>query len=154
MIMLVLQYNIIMLGYGTDEFEEFEKISIDSFCNATSAFSFNADFKHDHGYLIALEVKSDIPSDCYVSVYNGVNKPDTISLLLRCEIDIEKDSMIDADPRKNAILLKNERVNSVLEYAEKKLICAVADIELLIIDDWKNIQTLKDPQINNFKSCL
>ena len=136
MIMLVLQYNIIMFGYGSDEFEEFEKINIDAFCNAISAFSFSADFKHDHGYLIALQVQADIKPNCYVSVYNGVNKQDTISLLLRVEIDINKDSMIDADPKNNAILLKNEKVNSVLEYAEKKLICAVADVELLIIEDW------------------
>ena len=152
--MLVLQYNVLMLGYGNDEFEEFERISVDAFCGATSTFSFNADFNHDHGYLIALQVKADIQSNCYVSIYNGVNKQDTVSLLLRCEIDINQDSMLNAEPQNNAILLKNERVNTALEYAEKKLICAVADVELLIIVDWKNIQTLKDPQLNNIKTCL
>ena len=62
--------------------------------------------------------------------------------------------MLDADPANNSILLKNERVNTVLEFAEKKMIVAVDKVELLIISDWKNIQVIKDPFPDNRKTCL
>ena len=62
--------------------------------------------------------------------------------------------MLDADPSKNAILLKNESVVSALEFAPKKIIVAVSKVDLLIITDWENIQVIKDPFPENVKTCL
>ena len=62
--------------------------------------------------------------------------------------------MLDADPSKNAILLKNERVVSALEYEANKIIVAVSKVDLLIITDWKNIQVIKDPYPENVKTWL
>ena len=52
--MLVLQYKILLLGYGSDEFEEFEKIGVDAFAGASRVLSFSPDFTNEHGYLIGL----------------------------------------------------------------------------------------------------
>ena len=54
--MLVLQYKILLLGYGSDEFEEFEKIDVDAFASATHILSLSPDFLNEHGYLIGLQV--------------------------------------------------------------------------------------------------
>ena len=67
------------------------------------------------------------------------------TLLLRCTIDINQESMLDADPTNNAILLKNEKVNAALEFAPLKIIVAVDKVDLLVISEWKNIQVIKDP---------
>ena len=72
MIMLVLQYKILLLGYGSDEFEEFEKIDVDAFSGATHILSLSPDFLNEHGYLIGLQVNQDSP-ETYVSKYNGSN---------------------------------------------------------------------------------
>ena len=62
--------------------------------------------------------------------------------------------MLDANPSSNAILLKNEKVITALEFAPKKIIVAVSKVDLLIITDWKNIQVIKDPFPENVKTWL
>ena len=73
MVMLVLQYKILLLGYGSDEFEEFEKIGVDAFAGATHILSLSPDFSNERGYLIGLQVDQDSP-ETYVSKYNGSNE--------------------------------------------------------------------------------
>ena len=73
MIMLVLQYKMLLLGYGSDEFEEFEKIGVDAFSSATHILSLSPDFSNEQGYLIGLQVDQDSP-ETYVSKYNGSNE--------------------------------------------------------------------------------
>ena len=71
MIMLVLQFNILMLGYGDEEYEEFERIGVTTFPASVSIESFHADFNNEHGYLVALEVDHKIEEDIFVSMYEG-----------------------------------------------------------------------------------
>ena len=72
--MLTLQYKILLLGYGNEEFEDFESISVDAFGGATQITSFNSDFHNEHGYLISLLVNESFPADQYVSMYKGSNQ--------------------------------------------------------------------------------
>ena len=87
MIMLVLQYKILLLGYGSDEFEEFETIGVDAFAGASHILSFSPDFANEHGYLIGLQVEQESP-ETYVSKYNGSNEDGMLSLLLRITFDV------------------------------------------------------------------
>ena len=73
MIMMIFQYKILLLGYGNEEFEDFESISVDAFGGATQITSFNSDFSNKHGYLISLLVNETFPSNQYVSMYKGSN---------------------------------------------------------------------------------
>ena len=105
----------------------------------------------NEGYLIAFAVNPIIREKPLAHVYEGRNLLNRWTWLARCEIDLKQHKLMGANlltnvegSMVNSALLKNESVESVLEYAPDKMAVTLqSPADLLILHDWVVVKYIK-----------
>ena len=88
------------------------------------------------GYLLSFAMDVDsISPDQYVSVIPNLSEEELWAWVARCTLD-DNDEMVCKEPGKNSIVLEGASVNSMLEFAQNKLILHLDPTDLLIVHDW------------------
>ena len=70
------------------------------------------------------------------------NSPDYWSLIYRCKFDEHIHCLINENPQENSMLIKNEKVEMILEYTPNKMIITLYPTDLLVTNNWKAVNVI------------
>jgi len=90
---------------------------------------------HNNGYLMSSEASPDASK--YKSVYSGVNSRENTSFVARCNLDNADLKITLGNSGENAMLLKNEKVESIREFAVNRLILSIYPRDLIVTQNWQ-----------------
>ena len=101
----------------------------------------------NQGFLLACQASPK--EDSYAFCYQGSNRPNRSSWLMRCNINLAARKVNIDNHNAASILFQSENVHSVLEYAPNQMIVHVSPTELLTVIDWKVVNVLQDSAPGN-----
>ena len=103
----------------------------------TGIFCCQADFDTDKGYLISCGVVEETCPNDYNNILPKVSNgsPGCWSLMSRCKLVNRR--LEYTSKKTEAVLIKNERIEAILEYAKNKMILSIYPTDLLVLDNWK-----------------
>ena len=147
--MVVLRNLIIFLDETLKEIQDKFLIpkDIDSHIYYITCCTSDLETSNQSGYLFAFFVRPSQKQ--YHSLYEGKNCPDFTSWLMRCSLNQQNLSIGCDNKKENSLLIDQEYVASILEYAQNQIIVHVKPTDLLIVNCWKVTQLIKDPDSGN-----
>ena len=116
---------------------------------------FAADLPHQDGagFLVAcLCVRNRQPARFVPPVYEGKSLQGSLTWLVRCTLNRVNRWRIECpEPQTSSMLLQNEQVCSIFEYAANKQLLHLGPNDLLLIDDWQAVHRFEDADPGNFE---
>ena len=91
-------------------------------------------------YILSVDALPD--ASMYKSLYSGVNMPENTTFVARCNMDCIDMAIELGSTNDSAMVLKNEQVLALYEYAVNKLIMHLAPSELLIAHKWQVVHII------------
>ena len=138
------------LKFINEELELITQISYRSFgYNIAAATCFHSGFGDRLRFIVSFSLVSSNLSFKPSSEFEGHNRDGRNSVVTLCCLnDFEHEFEIKSI-EENSTVIYNENVASILEYAKEKLIIHVIQKDFLIIESWKVIKTITDPNDGN-----
>ena len=96
-------------------------------------------------YLASFQVnESKIDESNFKNIAHEVmsNKVMFHSLIYRCKYDKVENLFVNENSREDSILIKDEKVENILEYTSGQMIVSVYPTDLLIIHDWRIVSII------------
>ena len=97
------------------------------------------------GYLISFQVDEALIDESeFSNVEARINRNQQgfWSLIYRCKYEEEQHQFVNEYKRENSLLIKDEKVESILEYANDKLIISLYPTDLLFTHNWKRVKVV------------
>ena len=64
------------------------------------------------------------------------------SLIYRCKYDEVQNLFVNENSQEESMLIKDEKVESILEYSNGKMIVTLYPTDILIVHDWQILSTI------------
>ena len=110
----------------------------------TGVFCCTHDFNSSIGYLLSCGVQEENCNDKeFPNIIDkvGRNQPGCWSLVSRCTL-INFQLKCDTVRKEECILIKDEKVEAMLEYSKDKIIMSLYPTDLLILDTWQVVSII------------